>query len=195
MIWLFVLHRLAGASIRWSVGLRWAGVSTAFALVMLYVQGQDPRQWNIAGAESSEALFAPSLARTSTGTYIPAKSLMMDDYCSECHEETTQSWRHSMHHFSSFNNPAYRFAVEETRKVVLERDGNLDGSRFCAGCHNPVPFFSGDFEKVDFGQKPDPIAEAGITCSLPCHHPSQQPQGQWRLYLGGAHPVSLRLQC
>ena len=168
VIWLFVLHRLAGAPIRWSVGLRWATVAAAFALVMVYVQGQDPRQWDTAGAERSQELFFPSLARTSTGNYIPARSLMMVDYCQDCHQETTQGWRHSMHHLSSFSNPAYRFAVEETRKVVLERDGNLDASRFCAGCHDPAPFFSGAFDKADFGQGPDPMAEAGITCTA-CH--------------------------
>ena len=32
--WLFVLHRLAGKKIRWSVGLRWAGVSGAFAAIL-----------------------------------------------------------------------------------------------------------------------------------------------------------------
>ena len=29
-------------------------------------------------------------------------------------------------------------------------DGNVQGSRFCAGCHDPVPFFSGAFDDPKF---------------------------------------------
>ncbi len=50
-------------------------------------------------------------------------------------------------HFSSFNNPAYLYALRETRKVVQERDGTVQASRWCAGCHDPVPFFSGAFDQ------------------------------------------------
>ena len=73
---------------------------------------------------------------------------MMDDYCKECHADTHGAWSHSVHRFSSFNNPAYRFSVRETRKVGLEQDGTVQSSRFCAGCHDPVPFFSGAFDNV-----------------------------------------------
>ena len=32
----------------------------------------------------------------------------------------------------------------------MERDGNVNASRFCAGCHDAVPFFSGKFNDPDF---------------------------------------------
>ena len=168
LVWLFILHRLAGRRIRWKVGLRWAGVAAGFALLMVVVHAQDPRQWNVAGPESGEQYFFPSLSRTATGNFIPARAMMMEDYCVECHEDTNTRWEHSMHHLSSFNNPAYLFSVRETRKVAYERDGNVQAARFCAGCHDPVPFFSGAFDDPDFDDVNHPTAAAGITCTS-CH--------------------------
>lgn len=172
-IWLFVLHRLAGKAINWRLGFAWAGVAAGFAGVMLYLQTQDPRAWNMEGPVSGEQYFFPSLARTSTGNFIPAKVLANDQYCLECHADIHESWSNSVHKFSSFNNPPYLFSVKETRKAMMARDGNVQGSRFCAGCHDPVPFFSGAFDNPkfddpDFDLSSDVTAQAGITCTV-CH--------------------------
>ena len=167
-IWLYILHRLAGRRIKWKVGLTWAGVAGVFAVAMLALQAADPRAWNVEGPESGEQYFFPSLARTATGNFIPAQALMMDQYCLRCHEDTHEQWAHSAHRFSSFNNPAYLFSVTETRKVALERDGDVQASRFCAGCHDTVPFFSGAFDDPDFDMENHPTAQAGITCTS-CH--------------------------
>ncbi len=167
-IWLFVLHRLAGKRIKWRVGVAWAGASAAFALVMVLLHSQDPRKWNVVGPKTGEKYFFPSLARTSTGNFIPAETLMMDSYCVQCHADVHADWSVSAHRFSSFNNPAYLFSVRETRKVGFEQDGNVQASRFCAGCHDPVPFFSGAFDDPDFDDVHDPTSQAGITCTS-CH--------------------------
>jgi hypothetical protein len=171
--WLFVLHRLAGRRIRWRVGASWAALAAAFAGGMLALHAQDPRDWDVAGSQSGEAYFAPSLARTSTGNFIPAEVLQNDDYCRECHTDIHESWLHSAHRASSFNNPPYLFSVQETRRVAMARDGNVRAARFCAGCHDPVPFFSGAFDDPrfddpDFDLASDPMAQAGITCTS-CH--------------------------
>ena len=171
--WLFVLHRLAGRRIRWKVGAAWAGVALVFAAVMAGLHSQDPRQWNVAGPETGEKYFFPSLARTATGNFIPARTLMNDAYCQECHADVHESWSHSMHRFASFNNPAYLFSVQNTRRALYERDGHARGSRFCAGCHDPVPFFSGAFDDPrfddpDYDLSKDEMAQAGITCTT-CH--------------------------
>lgn len=166
--WLFVLHRLAGRPIRWKVGLRWAAVAAAFAGLMLLWQAQDPRAWNQAGPASGERYFQPSLARTASGGFIPERVLDNDAYCAECHQDSHASWSVSAHRFSSFNNPAYLFSVRETRQVAFERDGDLQASRFCAGCHDPVVFFSGKFDDPDFDDQGDPAGQAGITCTS-CH--------------------------
>jgi hypothetical protein len=166
--WLFVIHRLAGPKIRWQVGLRWAAVAAVLGGIMLVLQAQDPRRWNVEGPKSGERYFFPSLARTSTGDFIPERVLMNDQYCAECHADIHEDWSYSMHRFSSFNNPAYLFSVRETRKVALERDGNLQASRWCAGCHDPVVFFSGKFDDPDFDDVGDPTGQAGLTCTV-CH--------------------------
>jgi len=168
VVWLFVLHRLAGKRIRWKVGLAWGGVAAAFALVMLIAQAQDPRRWGYAGNPEGERYFFPSLARTATGGFIPADALMDDRYCAQCHEQIHARWSSSVHRLSSFNNPPYLFSVRETRRVALAREGDVNASRFCAGCHDPVPFFSGAFNDPDFDDVNDPTAQAGITCTV-CH--------------------------
>jgi len=166
--WLFVLHRLAGKRIRWEVGRRVAGVAVAFGVVMVVWQAQDPRRWNVAGPASGEKYFFPSLARTATGNFIPERVLSDNDYCKECHQDTHATWATSAHRFSSFNNPAYLFSVRETRKVAFERDKDMQASRFCAGCHDPVVFFSGRFDDPKFDDVNDPAGQAGITCTT-CH--------------------------
>ena len=59
-VWLFVLHRLAGPRIKWKVGLRWAAVAGGLRRGMLVVvQAQDPRQWNVVGPEGGRAVLLP----------------------------------------------------------------------------------------------------------------------------------------
>lgn len=166
--WLFVLHRLAGKRIRWRVGIRWAAVAAVLGGAMLVLQAQDPRAWDSVGNQEGEKYFFPSLARTVTGDFIPARVLQNDDYCVRCHADAHADWARSVHRFSSFNNPPYLFSVTETRKVSMEKDGNVNRSRWCAGCHDPVPFFSGKFSDPDYDMKADPTAHAGITCTV-CH--------------------------
>lgn len=166
-VWLYVLHRLAGPKIKWKTGLRFAGATGIVILLMVGLHGFHP-QSEVAKSVEGEKYFEPSLARTATGNFIPEKTLMMDQYCLNCHQDAYDGWFHSSHHFSSFNNPFYLFSVDETRKVALERDGNVKSSRWCAGCHDPVPFFSGKFDDPDFDIHNHPTAHAGITCTS-CH--------------------------
>ncbi len=168
LVWLFILHRLAGKRINWRAGGGVLATAVALSAVVVYFQAQDPRQWNQVGPASGEQYFFPSLARTTTGNFIPADKLMMDQYCAQCHQDAHESWSHSVHRFASFNNPAYLFSVRNTREAMLQRDGDLQGSRFCAGCHDLVPFFSGAFDDPNFDDVNHPTSQAGITCSG-CH--------------------------
>lgn len=163
VIWLFVLHRLAGQPIKWRLAVRW-GVLAAFTVMLGGIV-----HTRLATPETGSDVqpFLPSLARTSSGNLIPASSLMRQDYCETCHADITGRWKHSVHHLSSFNNPAYSFSVKETRKVSFENEGNVQASRFCAGCHDPVPLFSGAFDDPAFDTNSS-AANAGITCTA-CH--------------------------
>ena len=165
---LYVAHRLAGPAIAWKWVGAWGGAVAAFVGVMVLLHSQDPRKWNEKGPKEGEQYYMPSLARTSTGSFIPEAALLMDEYCLKCHPDTYKGWYHSVHHFSSFNNPAYRFSVRETRRVALERDGSTQAARWCAGCHDPAPFFSGKFDDPNYDDVNDRTADAGITCTT-CH--------------------------
>jgi tetratricopeptide (TPR) repeat protein len=167
IVWLFVLHRLAGPAVRWKIGAAWGAFAGAVTLVMLAAQVRDPSRQD-ADASAAVRDFTPSLARVrGSDGVIPSRALMMNEYCGECHVDTHARWAQSVHRFSSFNNPAYLFSIRETRRVLLARDGNVEASRFCAGCHDPVPLFSGRFDDPSFDLGA-PTAEAGITC-IACH--------------------------
>ena len=166
-LWLYVLHRLAGPRIHWQVGARWALAVAGFVLGMGLLHFKHPQK-NQMGSIEGRKYYEPSLARTASGNFIPARTLMMDDYCLKCHTDAYQGWFHSAHHFSSFNNQPYLFSVRETRQVALKRDGSVKAARWCAGCHDVVPFFSGAFDDPNFDDVNHPTAQAGITCTA-CH--------------------------
>src|SRR4051812_2034227 len=167
-IWLYILHRLAGPRIKWRVGLSWLGAVGVVVAGMVALHAHDPRKWNRAGPAEGTNYFHPSFARTASGNFIPARTMMMDDYCLKCHEDAYKGWFHSAHHFGSFNNQAYLFSVKETREVSLKRDRSVKASRWCAGCHDVVPFFSGAFDDPNFDLEKHPTSQAGITCTA-CH--------------------------
>ena len=170
--WLFVIHRLAGPRVRWKVGGRWALAGLAFAGAMLL--------WHVANRATpldptigeASAWLDPSLARTATGEPLPLRTLQMNEYCLECHEDTYHRWAQSVHAMSSFNNPAYAFSVRETRRRALEREQSNADARFCAGCHDPVPLLAGLVDDPRFDDPHldphDPIGAASISCTV-CH--------------------------
>ncbi|WP_254045339.1 multiheme c-type cytochrome [Thiohalocapsa sp. ML1] len=163
VIWLFVVHRLAGPRLDWRAGVAWAGAAAGFAVLALGLHAvkllQEP-DWVRA--------FEPALAMTPGGAPIDPARLMQDDTCAECHADIAAQHAGSMHGMSSFNNPAYRAAVDETRAVLLARDGDVTVARLCAVCHDQVPLFSGRFDDPAYDPDTDPAGSAGITC-LGCH--------------------------
>jgi tetratricopeptide (TPR) repeat protein len=166
-VWLYILHRLAGPRIKWQAGLRWGAAMGVAVIGMVFLHSAHPRK-NQIGSLEGKKYFLPSMARTASGNFIPARTLMMDNYCLNCHQDAYQGWFHSAHHFSSFNNKPYLFSVRETRQVALKRDGNVKAARWCAGCHDVVPFFSGAFDDPKFDDVNHPTAQSGITCTA-CH--------------------------
>ncbi|WP_165234224.1 multiheme c-type cytochrome [Aquisphaera insulae] len=165
---LYVKHRLAGPLIRWQWARRFAIPVVGFVAAMGLLHFQDPRTFGVKGPKEGKEYFYPSEAVTANGKFIPAQTLMMDRYCIDCHQDAYKGWFHSSHHFSSFNNKAYLMSVRETRKVALERDGSTRAARWCAGCHDPVPFFSGEFDDPNYDDVNNPTSQAGITCTV-CH--------------------------
>jgi len=161
--WLFMLHRLAGPGIKWRIGGYWglAGVAVTAVLLVVNLQGQERGQLY---TES----YAPALVSLQGSETITPEHLMNDAECAECHGDIADQASQSMHRFSSFNNPAYRFSVEEARRVLMERDGSVAAARLCAVCHDQVPLFSGRFDDPHFDLDTRPDGQAGITC-IGCH--------------------------
>jgi tetratricopeptide (TPR) repeat protein len=167
-IGLYVKHRLAGPMIRWQWARRFGVAVAGFVVLMGLLHREDPSAFGIKGPKEGKRYFYPSEAITANGKFISARTLMMDDYCLKCHQDAYKGWFHSAHHFSSFNNKAYLSSVRETRKVALERDNSTQAARWCAGCHDPVPFFSGEFDDPNYDDVNNPTSQAGITCTT-CH--------------------------
>ncbi|MGI9430071.1 MAG: hypothetical protein ACR2NM_15535, partial [Bythopirellula sp.] len=84
-IWLYCLHRLAGPPIKWRVGLGYITLVAAAGLGAVAMHQSDPRSWYQQGSPEGAKYFEPSLARTSTGKFIPRQALSNDGYCKECH--------------------------------------------------------------------------------------------------------------
>jgi len=164
---LFVWHREKGGRFRpaRAVG-SFAGIGAAAAvLVMVHAMNPHPTSGT---PKAGEKFFSPSPVRTNEGRLLPLRVLTMNEYCRTCHADAYEGWFHSAHRFSSFNNPFYLASVKETRQVVERRDGNNRGSRWCAGCHDPVPLLSGTFDTASLEEPIEPTGQAGITCTV-CH--------------------------
>ncbi len=172
-VWMFLLHRLAGPRIRWRMGGLLAAIAIGTGGLGFVLHDSISGKSQEAKPTAGDSYFHPSMARTDTGSFIPASSLMQNDECLTCHADIYHSWSHSVHAASSFNNPLYAFSVRETRQRAFAREGNVQDARFCAGCHDPVPFFSGAFEESrwddpNYDAAHDPVGAASITCNA-CH--------------------------
>ncbi|MGQ9606545.1 MAG: multiheme c-type cytochrome [Thermogutta sp.] len=162
------LHRRVGRRRGGRGHYVWAATALGFVVLLSLAHSFDPRGWRVIRPQEGEAFFEPSLARTANGGLIPAEVLMDDRYCRDCHADVHRQWAESAHRFSSFNNPVYLAAVRETRQFSMEREGSPRRARWCAGCHDPVPFFSGLFDDPNFDDVSHPTAHAGLTCTA-CH--------------------------
>ena len=112
----------------------------------------------------SDRPFAPSLARTNTGSAFDARSLSGSESCgtSRCHEQIVQEWKVSAHRYSAMD--AAFLAVQQ---VMAEQNG-AESTRYCGGCHDPISLFSGT--KNVFVAELTNLAgyQEGVSCIV-CH--------------------------
>ncbi|MEM7080654.1 MAG: multiheme c-type cytochrome [Pseudomonadota bacterium] len=174
----FVYHRRAGRRIRWfwAAPLLLSGIGAAYATHRWHtahidaatlehpvgapvLAAQDPQWMPRAPTAPARAVFADRKAFDT--------SPFLNEQCGECHTQAHAEWTRSAHRFASFNNPAYRAVVSNLRAHLLQRDGHVRQARLCAGCHDPLPLFSGEFDDPQMNMD-SATAQAGITC-LTCH--------------------------
>ena len=166
VLWLFVMHRLAGPKLSWVASKITLIFSIAILLFMGWLQ-KDTFYPKSIHHDEVNPLFAPSFAQTSNNQHIAPEDLDNNVYCKNCHADVHEGWMNSVHKVSSFNNQSYSFAVNNTRKFLQKRDGNHKAAKLCAVCHDPVILFSGEFDK-DKDFTGTEIGQAGITCTT-CH--------------------------
>ena len=194
--WLYWLHRLAGPRIKWRVGLAYVGGRrrgrAGDGRAALAGSAQVERRRAARRGSSTSSRRWPARPR---GNFIPAKTLMMDDYCQKCHADVHAGWSHSVHRFSSFNNPPIWPASGKRARYRSSATATCKASRWCAGCHDPVPFFSGAFDdpKFDLRQASDGPGRHHLH-RLPRDHARQQHRGQRRLHDRRAGALSVRQQ-
>ncbi len=164
-VWLFTLHRLAGRRLQWRFGIAMLVMTLVISATMVGFYRHTSEPMRVA---QSNQLFTPSFIRTANNQLISSDKLVNDDYCKSCHQDIHQQWLYSAHKFSSFNNPAYLFSIQQTEQALIKRDGHANAIKFCAGCHDPVPLLEGQFDNPDFDKATHPTGQAGITCTV-CH--------------------------
>jgi len=114
-----------------------------------------------------ERPFAPSLGHTeSNGAYDPA-TLSGSESCgsSGCHQQILEEWAPSAHRYASAD-----LAFQEVQ-TLLYTDLGPEGTRYCAGCHDPIALFSGS-KNVNIDGLTSPGADEGVSC-ISCHAISQ----------------------
>jgi hypothetical protein len=107
--------------------------------------------------------FAPSLGHTESNSAYDPASLAGSEGCgsSGCHEQILAEWAPSAHRYSSAD-----LAFQEVQKL-LYNDLGPEGTRYCAGCHDPIALFSGS-KNVNVDGLTSPGAEEGVSC-ISCH--------------------------
>jgi hypothetical protein len=108
--------------------------------------------------------FAPSLARTNTGSAFDARSLSGSESCgtSRCHEQIVAEWKVSAHRYSAMD-----VAFQKVQEVMAKQNG-AESTRYCGGCHDPISLFSGT--KNVFTENLTNLAgyQEGVSCIV-CH--------------------------
>jgi hypothetical protein len=145
-----------------------AGVLALVVVLAAYAY-QPPRMVNTLPADYSflfgpDQPFAPSLARTNTGSAFDARSMSGSESCgtSRCHEQIVAEWKVSAHRYSAMD-----VAFQKVQEVMAKQNG-AESTRYCGGCHDPISLFSGT--KNVFTENLTNLAgyQEGVSCIV-CH--------------------------
>jgi len=83
--------------------------------------------------------FAPSLARTESGTAMDPRILAGSESCgtSGCHTQIMKEWQASSHRWSAMDA-----GFQKIQGIMATQNGP-ESTRYCGGCHDPISLFSG----------------------------------------------------
>jgi hypothetical protein len=105
--------------------------------------------------------FAPSHNLTASGGFYDVKRLGRAEECGVCHQEIFSEWQSSIH-AKAASDKAY-----QTNVNLLSGKKGIVATRYCEGCHAPVPMMSGQLSEGGRLDTPGHMNE-GVTC-LTCH--------------------------
>jgi len=165
----FILHRRAHShQMAFKKLFAWGGAVAGFLAIMAILHLTEKPPQRIVNRNGDTQYFLSSAETFDHGLLDPVR-LSANSYCQECHPKSYDRWAQSAHHFSSFNNPFYRRAVE----LVADTVGR-EKTKWCAGCHDPVVLFSGKMGKATLHKftYDDFEAQQGLTC-MSCHSIAQ----------------------
>jgi hypothetical protein len=121
-----------------------------------------PKDYSL--AFGPERPFAPSLAKTVSGSAYDARSLSGSESCGDagCHKEIAAEWSVSAHRWAAMDAGFQRIQEE------MAKQNGPESTRYCGGCHDPVSLFSGT--KNIFAKNLTALAgyQEGVSC-LVCH--------------------------
>jgi len=110
--------------------------------------------------------FAPSLAKTASGTAMDARLLAGSRSCgtSGCHEQIVQEWEGSAHRYAAMD-----VAFQAVQTNMAKQNGP-ESTRYCGGCHDPISLFSGTKNLFIDPTKLTSLEgyQEGVSC-LACH--------------------------
>ena len=164
--WLFVLHRLAGKRINWRIGGRVAAAAVVLVGVAWCsssrIRGPGTSRARRRASSTSSVAGAHRERRLHPRTRAEQRCLLRRVSCGR--SRTLELQRPPV---QLLQQSGVQLLGATDARQAYERSGDVQASRFCAGCHDPVVFFSGAFDDPNFDID-QPAAHAGITCTS-CH--------------------------
>jgi hypothetical protein len=110
--------------------------------------------------------FAPSLAKTVSGTAMDPRTLSGSRSCgtSGCHEEIAKEWEASAHRWSAMD------LGFQAIQLNMAKQNGPESTRYCGGCHDPISLFSGTKNIFTDVKKLTSLHgyQEGVSC-LACH--------------------------
>jgi len=137
-------NQVAAGSRRFGYSLALLTAACFVPVVVSAFAYRPPRMTNTLPADYSypygkDRPFAPSLARTASGTAYDASSLAGSASCGTagCHKQIYDEWAVSAHRYAAMDA-----AFQKVQTVMGEQNGP-ESTRYCGGCHDPISLFSG----------------------------------------------------
>ena len=168
---LYVLHRRAGPDIQWRWGVGWGVCVSGFLVAMVAMHSLDPRRWYQKAPAEGEKYFYPSDTARVDGKFVSARTFDDGRVLHEVPRRTFTTITCTRPTTSARSTIRPTCSASARRARLADARRNVRASRWCAGCHDLVPFFSGEFDDPHFDDEHHPTAQGRHHLRrLPCHH-------------------------